>query len=156
MRTRITLSVRRATLALASVLALSAAACNQDKPKAAAPAGPPAAAPAAPRVDTARARELIADGALVVDVREQTEWDGGHLPQARHIPAGAVGQRLAEIEQAAGGKDKPIVLHCAAGGRAAKAKAELEAAGFTNVTNGGGYRALAEAPAPPPPAPPAP
>ena len=144
-------SVRRAALAVASLLSFTIlAACDEGKPKTPA-ATTPAAVPAARAgVDIAKARELMASGALVVDVREQVEWDGGHLPQARHVPAGAVGQRLAEIEQAAGGKDRPIVLHCASGRRSGKVKTTLEAAGFTNVVNGGGYRDLAEAPAAPP------
>ena len=92
-------------------------------------------------VSASEARER--SSALFVDVREQDEWDEGHLPQAKHVPVAAVGDRLAEIEAAAGGKDKPIVVYCKAGGRAGRAKETLEAAGFTNVTNGGGYRALA-------------
>ena len=42
-----------------------------------------------------------------------------------------------------GGKDKPVVVYCKSGGRAGKAKQALEAAGFTRVVNGGGYRKLA-------------
>ena len=136
-------SVRRAALAVASLLSF-ATACADDKPKA--PSAPTAGAPTAARSDPAKARELMARGALVVDVREAVEWDSGHLPQARHIPAGDIGQRLAEIEQAAGGKDRPIVLHCASGRRSGKVKTTLEAAGFTNVVNGGGYGDLVEAP----------
>ena len=41
------------------------------------------------------------------------------------------------------GKDKPVVVYCKSGGRAGKAKQALEAAGFTRVVNGGGYRKLA-------------
>ena len=137
-------SAHPAALVVASLLSLATvAACNEDKAKPSAPAGQ-VGAPAASGVDTAQARELIAGGALVVDVREQAEWDQGHLPQARLVPAGTVGDKLGEIEEAASGKDRPIVVHCKAGGRAAKAKAELEAAGFTNGVNGGGYSGLSK------------
>ena len=135
---------RRPALALAFALAL--AACGDDKSKAGPPAPPTAAPaatiPAAPIIDTARARELVAAGALVIDVREQSEWDEGHLAQARLIPAGTIGEHIAELAQAAGGKDRPIVLYCKTGGRAGRAKQALQAAGFTDVVNGGGYRAM--------------
>jgi|JI10StandDraft_1071094.scaffolds.fasta_scaffold205459_2 phage shock protein E len=107
-------------------------------PKAASAA--PAAAPADP---VAAAKAAIAAGATVIDVREQSEWDEGHLPQAKLVPVGSVGDKLAEIEALAGGKDKPIVLYCRSGSRAGHAKRTLESAGFTNIINGGGYRKLA-------------
>lgn len=100
----------------------------------------PAQAPGG--IDTPGALALVQQGALVIDVREQAEWDEGHLPQARLIPVGELGAHLAEIEQAAGGKDKPIVVYCRTGGRSRVAKQTLERAGFTKVVNGGGYRAM--------------
>ena len=127
----------RSFAAVGLVLSLASLAACDQKPNQAKPSSTAAADP------TAEARRLIAGGATVVDVREQDEWDEGHLPQAKHVPVAAVGERLAEIEAAAGGKDRPIVVYCKAGGRAGRAKETLEAAGFTNVTNGGGYRALA-------------
>lgn len=119
------------------------AAC--DRQSGTPPAGSNSAAPtaAAPADPATAARALIAAGATVLDVREPSEWDEGHLEQARLFPVGSIGDKLAEIEQLAGGKDKPIVLYCRSGGRAGKAKEILEAAGFSNVTNGGGYRKLA-------------
>jgi phage shock protein E len=46
---------------------------------------------------------------------------------------------MREVEQLAeGDKTKPIVVYCASGGRAAKAKTQLDAAGYSNVVNGGG------------------
>jgi len=38
-----------------------------------------------------------------------------------------------------GDKTKPVVVYCARGGRAQKAKDQLDAAGYTHVVNGGGY-----------------
>lgn len=111
---------------------------SSGPPKAATAA--PAAAPADP---VAAARAAIAAGATVIDVREPSEWDEGHLPQAKLVPVGSVGDKLAEIEAMAGGKDRPIVLYCRSGSRAGHAKRTLESAGFTNVINGGGYRKLA-------------
>lgn len=87
-------------------------------------------------------KQLIANGAFVLDVRNQDEWDAGHLPTAKLVPVDQVGGKLKDIESWAGGKDKPIVVHCKAGGRAGRARTTLMAAGFTNVVNGGGYDAL--------------
>lgn len=124
----------------ALVFALFAGACKNDKP---APANQPAVAHGAPAgVDTEAAKKLIAGGAAVIDVRTADEFADGHLSMAKNVPVDEVGARVAEIEQAAGAKDKPVVVYCASGGRATKAKATLEAAGFTHVVNGGGYRAL--------------
>lgn len=128
--------------ALFVALALAVAACGKDTSSAPGSTAP-GAPTAAPADDTAVAKQLIATGAAVIDVREQDEWDEGHLPQAKLVPVGSVGDKLAEIEALAGGKDKPIVLYCRSGSRAGHAKRTLESAGFTNIINGGGYRKLA-------------
>ncbi len=90
--------------------------------------------------DPAKAQQMIAGGALVFDVRTPDEFKDGHLPQATNIPIEDFSTRIAEVDKATGGdKSKPIVVYCAKGGRAAKAKAQLDKAGYTNVVNGGGY-----------------
>lgn len=114
--------------------------CDESSGPPKAPTTAPAAAPADP---VTAAKAAIAAGATVLDVREQSEWDEGHLPQATLVPVGSVGDRLAEIETLAGGKDKPIVVYCRSGSRAGHAQRTLESAGFTNIINGGGYRKLA-------------
>lgn len=127
---------------------------DKERQAPAAAAGPAPVEQPLPRpthLDSARAPKLIADGALVLDVREQAEWNGGHLAQAKLVPLGTIEERLAEIEQLAGGKDKPIVLYCRTGSRSGQAKQKLEAAGFTAVVNGGGYRALSTSVPPPTP-----
>ncbi len=68
----------------------------------------------------------------VIDVREPEEYHGplGHIPQARLIPLGELGDRLDDIA-----RDKPVVTVCRAGGRSAHATAVLQKAGFTDVAN---------------------
>ena len=74
-------SSRALAIVLTSTLSWSGlVACNDGKPKASAPSGHTGAPVTG--IDSAKARELMAQGALVVDVREQGEWDEGHLPQA--------------------------------------------------------------------------
>ena len=101
------------------------------------PAAPAAAA--AKAVDPEAAKKMISSGAVVIDVRTTDEFAEGHLPQAVNIPIEDWGTRFAEVEKLAGNdKAKPIVVHCASGQRAGKAKTQLGAAGYSNVVNGGG------------------
>lgn len=89
---------------------------------------------ASPQV-TPEAVSRPAPGRVIIDVRNTTEWNAGHLPGAMHIPLGALPERLAEIP-----RDQPVVIHCQGGGRSAIAVSLLQAAGFTNVANlGAGY-----------------
>ncbi|MEK6719340.1 MAG: molybdopterin-synthase adenylyltransferase MoeB [Chloroflexota bacterium] len=82
-------------------------------------------------------------GALIVDVREDEEWDAGHVPGAAHISKSYIEQR---IEDAAPGRDRPIVLYCAGGVRSLFAAQTLAAMGYTDVTSmlGGFQRWKAE------------
>ena len=73
---------------------------------------------------------------IIIDVRSQSEWDAGHVDQAVHIPHTEIGERIAEVTS---DKDAKIVVYCAVGGRAEKAKTTLNQLGFTNVENGGGF-----------------
>jgi molybdopterin/thiamine biosynthesis adenylyltransferase/rhodanese-related sulfurtransferase len=75
--------------------------------------------------------------ALFVDVREQDEWDEGHIPGAVHIPRGHLESR---IEAAAPDKARPVVVYCAGGSRSAFAAKSLEELGYENVVSlAGGY-----------------
>ncbi|TWU04411.1 rhodanese-like domain-containing protein [Stieleria varia] len=73
---------------------------------------------------------------IVIDVRSQEEWDSGHVKQAVHIPHTEIAERISNVTD---DKDAKIVVYCAVGGRAGKAKTKLEELGFTNVENAGGY-----------------
>jgi molybdopterin/thiamine biosynthesis adenylyltransferase/rhodanese-related sulfurtransferase len=90
-------------------------------------------------LDAETARELI-DGIeppLLVDVREQEEWDEGHLPAAVHVPRGHLESR---IERLAPDRERPIVLYCAVGNRSAFAAKTLKELGYERVSSlAGGY-----------------
>jgi phage shock protein E len=104
------------------------------------PTSTPPAQSSAPAKDPQKARAMIAAGALVLDVRTPDEFGGGHLQTATNVPINQLADHLGDVDKLAGGdKAKPIVVYCAAGRRAARAKTQLEAAGYTNVVNGGGY-----------------
>ncbi|NWG86689.1 MAG: rhodanese-like domain-containing protein [Hydrogenophilaceae bacterium] len=72
------------------------------------------------------------DEALVLDVREQSEFVDGHIAKAKHIPLGALAKRLGELEKY---KDKPIVAVCRSGSRSGSACGTLRRAGFQNLHN---------------------
>ena len=69
---------------------------------------------------------------IVVDVREQDEWDEGHIPGAVHIPRGHLESR---IERFAPDREAPIVLYCASGNRSAFAAKTLEQLGYEAVAS---------------------
>ncbi len=72
------------------------------------------------------------DDALVLDVREQSEWADGHIARAKHIPLSQLKNRLADLEKY---KGKPIVAVCRSGNRSAHACGQLKKAGFENLHN---------------------
>jgi len=123
------------------VLVVSLAGCSKSESTApAAQTSDPKPSGSKPAKDPATARKLIAEGAFVLDVRTPDEYAAGHLANAANVPIQEFAQRMAEVEKLAGAdKARPVVVYCAAGGRATKAKQQLEAAGYTNVVNGGGF-----------------
>jgi len=72
------------------------------------------------------------EDALVLDVREQSEWADGHISRAKHIPLGQLKNRLSDLERY---KDKPIVAVCRSGNRSGSACRTLKNAGFQNLHN---------------------
>ena len=100
-----------------------------------------AAREAVPEISPAEAdllRESSAD-VTIVDVREDSEWEQGHLPGALHISKSYVEQ---EIEAAVPDRDRPVVLYCAGGVRSLFAGQTLQTLGYTNVRSlAGGFQA---------------
>lgn len=68
--------------------------------------------------------------AIIVDVRELSEWNEQHIAGAIHIPLAQVESRLSELTQY---KDSPMIMQCRSGKRSAKAAAMLLDAGFSKV-----------------------
>ena len=88
-------------------------------------------------LDPAGALRLINDqDAAIVDIRDAGEYKEGHIPQARHIPFGALQERLGELAKV---KDQPIIVYCRTGSISQSACALLKKNGFANVhsLNGG-------------------
>ena len=74
-----------------------------------------------------------------IDVRTTEEYEAGHISDALHIPVADI---VAGVEKLNLKKDAPIHVYCKLGIRAQAAKEALEAAGYSNVTNQGGYQDL--------------
>jgi rhodanese-related sulfurtransferase len=71
------------------------------------------------------AQKLIDDGAQLIDVRADHEWEAGHLSGATHLPLDELNERTGEID-----KDRPVLLYCRGGNRSTMAAAALAEAGY--------------------------
>jgi len=79
----------------------------------------------------------------LVDVREESEWAKGHLPQAIHLGKGVIER---DIEKQIADMGAEIVLYCGGGSRSALAADNLRQMGYTNVSSmDGGFRGWREA-----------
>jgi rhodanese-related sulfurtransferase len=78
-------------------------------------------------------------GLVVLDVREDDEWDAGHIDGATHIPLGQLEERVGDIPAG----DQVLVV-CRLGGRSARATAFLTGTGVNAVNLDGGMRAWAD------------
>jgi len=99
---------------------------------------------AAPRITAAEAKQKIAEGALLLDVRDGTELQAsGKLKGALHVSRGLL-EFKADPESPAHDpnfrKERTIILHCASGGRSALAGKTLKDLGYTSVFNLGGFK----------------
>ena len=74
-----------------------------------------------------------------IDVRSAEEFNDGHLQDSINIPHDQIVERIKAVSL---DKDAPINLYCRSGRRAEVALTELKKAGYTNVTNHGGYEDL--------------
>jgi len=82
-------------------------------------------------------------GFVLVDVREESEWNAGHIPGAVHLGKGVIER---DIEQKIPDAGKEIVLYCGGGFRSALAAENLQRMGYTNVVSmDGGWRGWKEA-----------
>ena len=82
------------------------------------------------------AQDLLRSGALLVDVREQREWDAGHAPKAKHHPLRGLHSSSDRLP-----RERTIVVVCRSGNRSARATKVLTKAGFDAVNLTGGMSA---------------
>ena len=77
---------------------------------------------------------LKKEDVTVVDVRNNWEYDEGHVNNAMNIPLNEIPARIEEFRKLNG----PLILYCRSGNRSSAALHILKVAGITNVYNGGG------------------
>lgn len=80
---------------------------------------------------------LVSNGAIVVDVRTEGEFAGGHAKNSLNIPLDKLPKNLSRLK-----KGKPIIVCCASGMRSSSAKTILKNNGFSEVYNVGSWRNL--------------
>jgi len=104
-----------------------------------------AAHAAVPRISPAQAQELIASGhAVVIDVRDAPEVEkSGKIAGALHISRGMLEFRAdpdSPYHDKTLHRDRPVILYCASGGRAALSGKALKDLGYGDVYNLGGFK----------------
>jgi phage shock protein E len=79
-------------------------------------------------------KELIRNGAVIIDVRTKGEYQGGHIKGSLNIPLDTLNAQILKLS-----KEKVIITCCASGMRSASAKGILQSNGIEKVYNGGGW-----------------
>jgi phage shock protein E len=88
-------------------------------------------------------KKAVEDGkALLIDCREESEWSDGHLKGAMFLPLSTVKKLKAAPDTLP--KDKPVYIHCAAGGRCLKATEILKSFGVDARAIKAGYDEMKE------------
>lgn len=87
-----------------------------------------------PKADVAK---LVKEGAVIVDVRTQTEYRAGHIKGSRNIPLDTLRKEVSSLKKL----NKPIVTVCRSGARSGMAKSILKADGI-EVYNGGAWTSV--------------
>jgi rhodanese-related sulfurtransferase len=94
------------------------------------------------KIDIERYKEMVASGEphVLVDVREDNEWNAGHVAGAVHLGKGVIER---DIETTVPDKDAKLVLYCGGGFRSALVADALRQMGYTHpISLDGGWRAL--------------
>jgi rhodanese-related sulfurtransferase len=86
-----------------------------------------------PKVDL----KELAKTAVILDVRTPGEYKQGHIKGSKNAPLNELDKHLKGID-----KNQAIITCCASGMRSGSAKGALQAKGYTNVHNGGGWTSL--------------
>lgn len=93
-----------------------------------------------PKATPEQAQDLQRNGAVLLDVREDSEWRAGHAPGARHIPLHRLPAQSASLPPR-----RTVVTICRSGHRSARAVALLASQDREVINLAGGMRAWARA-----------
>lgn len=81
--------------------------------------------------------QLIKNGAVIIDVRTEKEYETGHIRNSENISLGTIRERYTELDP-----EKTYITVCSHGLRSVKAEQILKEKGFKNVYNGGAWSDL--------------
>lgn len=87
-----------------------------------------------------QAAEKIAAGAVLIDVRQDYEWEAGRISDAVHVPLEQLPAKAPELD-----RERPIVFQCRSGSRSALATELFRQAGFDAYNLAGGLKAWVDA-----------
>ena len=93
-----------------------------------------------PEISREQLQKLLDDGAQLVDVRAEHEWEAGRIAGATHLPLAELAERAGEID-----RDRPAVLYCRGGNRSTMAAQALQDAGYDAAKLSEGIVGWAEA-----------
>lgn len=91
----------------------------------------------ASQISPDEARQLIDQGALILDVRSPDEFDSGHLDGAVNVPLPTISQGIADLKVPA---TRPILAYCLSGTRSSLACRTLRSNGYTKAHNLGSLK----------------
>lgn len=77
---------------------------------------------------------MIENGAVLIDVRTRSEFNGGHAKNAKNIPLDEIEMKISKLD-----KTQSYILVCVSGVRSRSAISVFKKYGFENVYNGGGW-----------------
>jgi len=83
-----------------------------------------------------QAREMIKNGAIIVDVRTEGEYSNANITESVHVPLNELKEK---IENVVPDKDKTVLLHCRSGSRSFAAKRMLKRLGYAHAFNIGSF-----------------
>lgn len=86
---------------------------------------------------TVNYKELVSNGAIIVDVRTSGEFKAGHIPGSKNFPLDNIRTKVADLKKL----NKPVITVCRSGARSGMAKGILKSAGI-EVYNGGAWTSL--------------
>ncbi len=90
---------------------------------------------AASRIPQSKAKEMMTDDVVILDVREQYEFVSGHIENAVNLPLGSVQYEISRVVE---DTDKTLLVYCLSGARSASATRILHSLGYKNAYNFGG------------------
>jgi phage shock protein E len=82
-------------------------------------------------------KQLLANGAVILDVRTKGEYNGGSIKGSKNVPLDTLSSYISKLD-----KTKPVITCCASGMRSGAAKNMLKSNGFKEVYNGGSWLSL--------------